>query len=758
MRLRADARSYLFWLVPAAILLAGAAVSVVAYWAAETADWRRINQTLELRSEWRARDFEANVRLAGNATENIAAAIAADAPLDPARFDMIATQARHQLAHVNALQWAPRVRADEIPSFEAMARELGQTHYTVFDVDEDFQPTQLTPRPEYYPVLFDIRFQGGRGTLGLALGRFDGRRIPMEEARDTGNPVATLPVRPIGPPTNNLVYLLFWPVYSTTEVPDTEEARRSGFRGYAVGNYNVVVLLTEALRDTPGPIGGIRITIAGEQLSNAAASAQVQYSPETREIEPATAPADGPDGVRIAHRFDVFDQHWELTFDYSGAAIADLRSRAGWGWLLAGLLLTATLTTYVILQRGREARTAALVRERTSELKESESRSRQTEEQLRQAQKMEAIGNLTGGMAHDFNNLLAIVIGNLDILVDRRKDDADVKELGGEALDAALRGADLTQRLLAFARRQPLQPRPVDLNALITELTQLLRRTLGENVEISLDLDPALWPTVVDPSQLDAALTNLATNARDAMPNGGSLIVVTGNRRLDEDYTAQHADVFPGEYAMIEVSDTGDGMPPELVQRVFEPFFTTKEEGKGTGLGLSMVYGFIRQSGGHINVYSEPGIGTTFRLYLPRREPAGTAGAATTATDAVAGRGESVLAVEDNASLRRVVVRQLRELGYRVTEAENAAAAMKVLEREPVDLLFTDVIMTGGASGIDLAREALARWPDLKVLVTSGFPETKLNGNGRAAIPARLLNKPFRKEDLARAIREALEA
>jgi CheY-like chemotaxis protein len=359
-------------------------------------------------------------------------------------------------------------------------------------------------------------------------------------------------------------------------------------------------------------------------------------------------------------------------------------------------------------------------------------------------------------LAHDFNNLLAIVIGNLDILVDRKKGDADVKELGGEALDAALRGADLTQRLLAFARRQPLQPRPVDLNALVTELTKLLRRTLGENIEITLDLDPDLWLTVVDPSQLDAALTNLATNARDAMPDGGSLIVVTGNRRLDEDYAAQHADVRPGEYAMIEVSDTGDGMTHELMQRVFEPFFTTKEEGKGTGLGLSMVYGFIKQSGGHVNVYSEPGIGTTFRLYLPRDETARAAGAATTATEAVAGHGESVLAVEDNASLRRVVVRQLRELGYQVMEAENAAAAMKVLEREPVDLLFTDVIMIGGASGIELAREALARWPDLKVLITSGFPETKLNGNGRAAIPARLLNKPFRKEDLARAIREAL--
>jgi len=425
---------------------------------------------------------------------------------------------------------------------------------------------------------------------------------------------------------------------------------------------------------------------------------------------------------------------------------------------LYGLMALGFVLGLVLLETtGLQGRMADATAKLGEEVKEARGRARQTEEQLRQAQKMEAIGNLTGGLAHDFNNLLAIVIGNLDILVDRKKGDADVKELGGEALDAALRGADLTQRLLAFARRQPLQPRPVDLNALVTELTKLLRRTLGENIEITLDLDPDLWLTVVDPSQLDAALTNLATNARDAMPDGGSLIVVTGNRRLDEDYAAQHADVRPGEYAMIEVSDTGDGMTHELMQRVFEPFFTTKEEGKGTGLGLSMVYGFIKQSGGHVNVYSEPGIGTTFRLYLPRDETARAAGAATTATEAVAGHGESVLAVEDNASLRRVVVRQLRELGYQVMEAENAAAAMKVLEREPVDLLFTDVIMIGGASGIELAREALARWPDLKVLITSGFPETKLNGNGRAAIPARLLNKPFRKEDLARAIREALE-
>jgi CheY-like chemotaxis protein len=370
---------------------------------------------------------------------------------------------------------------------------------------------------------------------------------------------------------------------------------------------------------------------------------------------------------------------------------------------------------------------------------------------------MEAIGALTGGMAHDFNNLLAVVIGNLDILVDRKKDDPDVKELGGEALDAALRGADLTQRLLAFARRQTLQPRAINLNETIEDLRKLLSRTLGENIEISLDLDPDLWSTVADPAGLDACLTNLATNARDAMPKGGSLLIVTANRHLDTDYAATHAEVTPGDYAMIEVSDTGAGMTPDVAQRVFEPFFTTKQPGRGTGLGLSMVYGFIKQSGGHINLYSEPGIGTTFRLYLPRTAARTSAPTAkSTVTAPAAALGEMILTVEDNRSLRRVVVRQLTQMGYRVLEAENAAEALKTLETEKIDLLFSDVVMAGGMSGIDLARTALQRWPALKVLLTSGFPETKLNGNGHGPIPARLLNKPYRKEDLARAILAAL--
>jgi len=377
--------------------------------------------------------------------------------------------------------------------------------------------------------------------------------------------------------------------------------------------------------------------------------------------------------------------------------------------------------------------------------------------QLRQSQKMEAIGQLTGGMAHDFNNLLAIVIGNLDMLVSQKKADRQVQELGGEALDAALRGADLTQGLLAFARRQPLQPKRGDLNELIGGITRLLSRTLSESIEITLDLDPTLWPVVVDHAQLDSALTNLATNARDAMPRGGKLLIATGNRTLDPEYAARNQDVMPGEYAMIEVTDTGKGMPPEVISHVFDPFFTTKERDKGTGLGLSMVFGFMKQSGGHISVYSEVGVGTTFRLYLPRVGDGGKAEAAPQALNLLSSsKGETVLVVEDNALLRRVAVRQLLELGYRVLDVKNASEALSQLEANKVDALFTDIVMPGGVDGVELANTAKNRWPDLKVILTSGYPETKITENlATANFP--LLTKPYRQAALARILRNALD-
>jgi PAS domain S-box-containing protein len=381
---------------------------------------------------------------------------------------------------------------------------------------------------------------------------------------------------------------------------------------------------------------------------------------------------------------------------------------------------------------------------------------RQTvEAQLRQAQKMEAIGNLTGGMAHDFNNLLGVIVGNLGLVQEQLGKDEDLGEMVGEALDAAWRGADLTRRLLAFARRQPLRPMRVDINELVSDTVRLLRRLLGEDIEVSLNLGPELWPVTVDPAQLESAIANLANNARDAMARGGRLIIATANRQLDADYAAIHAEVTPGDFVMIEVSDTGAGMSPEVMSQIFEPFFTTKEQGKGTGLGLSMVFGFLRQSGGHINVYSEPGVGTTFRLYLPRATAEDIAADVAETVTVQQGAGETVLVVEDNAAMRRVSTRQLRDLGYRVLECDRAAAALDILQRERVDLLFTDIVMPGGLDGVELARLAQERWPTLKIVLTSGFPQARLNGDKELG-NLQLLSKPYHREELAAALQAAL--
>jgi nitrogen-specific signal transduction histidine kinase/CheY-like chemotaxis protein len=379
---------------------------------------------------------------------------------------------------------------------------------------------------------------------------------------------------------------------------------------------------------------------------------------------------------------------------------------------------------------------------------------RQVEAALRQATKMEAIGNLAGGMAHDFNNLLGVIIGDLDGVAARLADQPELTALVQDATEAALRGADLTRNMLAFARRQSLQPTELAVNSVIGDITRMLARILRENVTITLDLAPAVWPVVADRGMLESCIVNLASNARDAMPRGGTLRIATANRSIDADAAAAQQTVRPGEYVMIEVADTGAGMSPEVLSRVFEPFFTTKAPAQHSGLGLSMVFGFISQSGGHITVDSEPGSGSTLRLFLPRAATAApVVPSAPAAAQALDGNGETVLVVEDNAALRRVAVRQLTRLGYAVIEADSAEAALAQLATTRVSLLFTDVVMPGGMNGFELAQRARAAQPDIKVLLTSGFPEQPADP---AAIGARLLNKPYRAEDLARAVHATL--
>ncbi len=377
---------------------------------------------------------------------------------------------------------------------------------------------------------------------------------------------------------------------------------------------------------------------------------------------------------------------------------------------------------------------------------------------LRKSQRMEAIGQLTGGIAHDFNNLLTIITGNIELLeMDIEKEEH--RDLLSRANDAAMMGARLTNRLLTFARRRRLEPAVMDLNDQVLAMAELLRRTLGEAIALGTLLAPRLWPVRADPSEVENAVLNLAINARDAMHAGGRLVLETKNVVLHERDIASEVGVPPGDYVRLSVSDTGTGMTPEILARVFEPFFTTKEPGKGTGLGLSVIYGFVKQSGGHVTLYSEVGKGTTVNLYLPRvATEAEAASAAQRLSPAVRVTGETILLVEDNAEVRKVSARRVANLGYRVIEAENAARAIEVLTAgAAVDLIFSDVVMPGGMSGFDLALWARQNMPSARVLLTSGFAEDVARAGEAAAPDLEILRKPYTGDELARALRAALD-
>jgi signal transduction histidine kinase len=390
------------------------------------------------------------------------------------------------------------------------------------------------------------------------------------------------------------------------------------------------------------------------------------------------------------------------------------------------------------------------------------------EEALRQAQKMEAIGQLTGGVAHDFNNLLTVILGGLDNIarqLEAGPEGADAGRLRRSldmAMQSAQRATTLTARLLAFSRRQALDPKPLQADRLVRDIGELLQRTLGEHIALELVASAGLWPALADSNQLEQALLNLAVNARDAMPGGGKLTIETENVFLDEAYLATVTEpVTPGQYVLIAVSDTGHGMDSEILSRVFEPFFTTKETGKGTGLGLSQVYGFLRQSGGHVRIYSEEGQGTTVKLYLPRAHGGiETPAAARSRPDISLLRGtETVLVVEDDEGVRAYSTGVLRELGYTVVEAFDGASALAVLENHGrVDLLFTDVVLPGGLHGHKLAEQIRQRQPAIRVLFTSGYTRNAIVHNGRIDPGVQLITKPFTYEDLAVRVRQVLDA
>ncbi|HEY4344104.1 MAG TPA: ATP-binding protein [Parvibaculum sp.] len=405
------------------------------------------------------------------------------------------------------------------------------------------------------------------------------------------------------------------------------------------------------------------------------------------------------------------------------------------------------------IQLDEEAPSAyiAIARDKTEELA--------TAAQLVQAQKMESVGRLTGGVAHDFNNLLTIMMGNAEILSERLEDQPDLANLARMIEAATQRGAELTHRMLAFARRQVLRPAELDVNALLSRMVDMMGRILGEDIRIRIDTAEKLWCVAADPAQMESAILNLAINARDAMPQGGTLTIETQNTHLDADYIARNPEAAVGDYILIAISDSGTGMPPEVLDRAFDPFFTTKEVGKGSGLGLSMVYGFVKQSHGHIKIYSEAAHGTTVRIYLPRSTEAGESqeNVAEILLDDAKGT-EIVLVVEDEEAVRVYVTQQLRGLGYTVIEAADSQAALAILESDvEIDLLFTDVVLPGGMNGRQLAEIGTRARPSLKVLFTTGYTENAVVHHGKLDAGVELLSKPYRRAELARHVRKVIE-
>lgn len=434
---------------------------------------------------------------------------------------------------------------------------------------------------------------------------------------------------------------------------------------------------------------------------------------------------------------------------------------------MAAMLVGVLGYAHVALRRANAAladRADALARANRG-LEEQIAHREKAEAALRQAQKMEAIGQLTGGVAHDFNNLLQIVLGSLErVRLQASRDNFQLPERLDRMIEAAMQGgrraATLTQRLLAFSRQQPLAPKPIELNRLVAGMSDLLARTLGEGISIETVFAAGLWRTQADENQLENALLNLAVNARDAMPGGGKLTIETRNAFLDETYSRNEDDVTPGQYVELAVTDTGTGMSPEVAAKVFEPFFTTKGVGHGTGLGLSQVYGFIKQSGGHVKIYSEVGDGTTVKLYLPRlaADSGESRKAAAPEMAPLGDAGERILVVEDEDGVRSLAVELLRDLGYTVQEASAGAAALKVLSQDAsIRLLFTDVGLPGGMNGRQLADAARAVRPDLKVLFTTGYARNAIVHHGRLDPGVQLISKPYTPIDLAQRIRSLLD-
>jgi PAS domain S-box-containing protein len=852
--------------LPAILVVAiGLAITIIAFLAVNRAEEQDVVRGLEYRVEWRARDLQAKINLAGQSLMATATDVATEPRVESREFYQFTSAVAAENKSIASLAWAQPVTREQRAAFEASAG------FPIVEVSADGRRIPAANRDGYTPIVIENRFDGKPAWLGFDVSMDSTRRRILELARDSGAPKSMVipnASNPLGP-----TCLVFWPTYTSGAVPGTVDVRRAQLKGYVVGVFRVLDVIKVALADTPDIIETINFYLSNDPTERAAEGSfqpVAVYSPRDRSLGAAQWSAPIPPAeYSFSRSFVVNGEQWRLVSYFSPAAVAMERSSGPLILLLSGLLLTAVLAFTVTGRIRQVSLIQTRVKQRTEELRKTntqlaalidaspyaivcidaesrvilwnaaaeklfgysaaelighpyplvlpeeqeefsdrlrrlssgevlrnlashgrhrdgtaidtsssasafsdaagnllgimfaieDSRARNAvQDQLRQAQKMEAIGQLTGGLAHDFNNLLGVILGNLDLLAERFETRGEEKDLTEAAIQAALRGAELIRQLLAYARRQPLAPKLTQLSPLLEAAAKLLRRSLGENISLELQILEGIWPVRIDVSQLDSSLLNLAVNARDAMPNGGRLIIEATNVSIDNHASELNQEATPGDYVLLAVSDTGSGMSPEVLSRVFEPFYTTKGN-RGSGLGLSMVHGFIKQSGGYSKIYSEPGKGTTIRIYLPRALDGDLSEPDTLHDGMPTGEQEIILVVEDNASIRDLAVRHLESLGYCTISAADGVSALAIIKSGTlIDLLFTDVVMPGGLDGRALAAEARQLLPGLKVLFTSGFTAAAASAAIEDEFGSNLLSKPYRKSDLARRVRTMLDA
>jgi PAS domain S-box-containing protein len=852
--------------IPVMLVVAiGLAITVIAFLTSSHAEEQDVIRALEFRVEWRARDFQAKINLAGQSLLATATDVATEPRVEPREFHQFTSAVAAENKSIASLGWAQPVPRAQRAAFEASAG------FPIVEVSADGQRIPAANRDGYTPIVIENRFDGKPAWLGFDVSMDATRRRTLELARDSGAPRSIL-VPYTGDP-DGPTYLVFWPTYTSGAIPETVDDRRAQLKGYVVGVFRVLDVIKVALANTPDIVATINFYLINDPTERAAEGSfqlVAVYSPKDHSLRAApSSPPIPPAEYSFSRSFVVSGEQWRLVSYFSPAAVAAERSSGPLILLLAGLLLTVVLTFNVTGRIRQVSLIQTRVKQRTEELRKTntqlaalidaspyaivcidaesrvilwnaaseelfgysagevlgfpyplvlpeeqeefndrlrrlssgevlrnlashrrhrdgsaintsssasafydaagnllgimfaieDTRERNAvQDQLRQAQKMEAIGQLTGGLAHDFNNLLGVILGNLDLLAERFETRCEEKDLTEAAIQAALRGAELIRQLLAYARRQPLAPKLTQLAPLLEAAAKLLRRSLGENISLELQILDGIWPVRIDVSQLDSSLLNLAVNARDAMPDGGRLIIEATNVCIDKHALEVNLEATPGDYVLLAVSDTGSGMSPKVLARVFEPFYTTKGN-RGSGLGLSMVHGFIKQSGGYSKIYSEPGKGTTIRIYLPRALDGEVSRPDTLHDGMPTGEQEIVLVVEDNAGIRDLAVRHLESLGYRTIQAADGVSALAIIKSGAlIDLLFTDVVMPGGLDGRALAAEARRLLPGLKILFTSGFTAAAASAAIEDKFGSNLLSKPYRKSDLARRVRAMLDA